>query len=305
MNGNGTNRSGWLVALGLILLSVLLACGCLGSADLGSRAAERVVEIFRQPTAVIVATSEPQAPTQAAAQQTEAQPQLATSQEDPVVFSLKTYFNMSSREELVAFFNMRNLDGSILSGSEVANCPFEWACVRVLREKDANNMIMPFIMDNVTNETFDGWRQAGQGGQSKVPPGTWIVEGVTIRPWTMSPTVVVTSTPAATAATVTPTAEPPEPTTAPTVIPTPTSVGIDWTSREEVYLYFQIEGVSVQDMVPCPEENKCWAIPAREGRTFSFINKSGHQQDGVQEDGTVGFPPGNERVVALGATLRP
>lgn len=60
----------------------------------------------------------------------------------------------------------------------------EQCAVRILREKNAEGVITPFRMTNPTSATFDGWRAAGQqGGQAKVPPGTWLVEGVTIRPW--------------------------------------------------------------------------------------------------------------------------
>jgi hypothetical protein len=72
---------------------------------------------------------------------------------------------------------------------EIAACPGEVNCIRILREKDANNYIQPFKMTNPTSMTFDGWRATSQpginwdGNQAKVPPGTWYVEGITIRPW--------------------------------------------------------------------------------------------------------------------------
>lgn len=97
---------------------------------------------------------------------------------DPLTPSL-TALGFSSREEIISFFDMEGVEPR-----EIATCPGEVNCVRILREKDANGFIKPFKMTNPTTVTFDGWRAAGQtGGQAKVPPGTWWVEGVTIRPW--------------------------------------------------------------------------------------------------------------------------
>lgn len=94
---------------------------------------------------------------------------------DPVLDSLNA-IDFSSREEFVSFFSMD------VDPREVATCPLEFACVRVLREKDANDFIRPFQMTNPTTTTFDGWRAFGQAnGQAKVPPGTWMVEGITVR----------------------------------------------------------------------------------------------------------------------------
>lgn len=97
---------------------------------------------------------------------------------DPLIPSL-TALGFSSREELISFFKMEGVELR-----EIATCPGEVNCVRILREKDENGFIKPFKMTNPTSVTFDGWRAAGQtGGQAKVPPGTWLVEGITLRPW--------------------------------------------------------------------------------------------------------------------------
>lgn len=97
---------------------------------------------------------------------------------DPLYPSLKA-LGFSSREELIQFFSMEDV-----SPAELHVCPDENACIAIKREKNANGVIIPFKMTNPTNFTFDGWRAEGQqGGQAKVPPGTWSVEGVTIRPW--------------------------------------------------------------------------------------------------------------------------
>jgi len=103
---------------------------------------------------------------------------------DPLLPSL-TALGFNSREELIQFFAMTGV-----SPDELHGCPGEVTCVAITREKDINGHIQPFKMTNPTSTTFDGWRAASQpginnwdGNQAKVPPGTWYVEGITIRPW--------------------------------------------------------------------------------------------------------------------------
>jgi hypothetical protein len=103
--------------------------------------------------------------------------------QDPLLPSL-TALGFNSREQLIQFFAMTGV-----SPDELHGCPGEVACVAITREKDINDHIQPFKMTNPTSMTFDGWRAASQpginwdGNQAKVPPGTWYVEGITIRPW--------------------------------------------------------------------------------------------------------------------------
>jgi hypothetical protein len=122
------------------------------------------------------AASQPAAP---AAEQPSSQP----TAQDPLLPSL-TALGFNSREQLIQFFAMTGV-----SPDELHGCPGEVACVAITREKDINGHIQPFKMTNPTSMTFDGWRAASQpginwdGNQAKVPPGTWYVEGITIRPW--------------------------------------------------------------------------------------------------------------------------
>ncbi|NTU46425.1 hypothetical protein HGA88_02265 [Candidatus Roizmanbacteria bacterium] len=97
--------------------------------------------------------------------------QVVSSHSDPVLIALSR-IGFSSREEFIRYFQMD------VQPFEIATCPEEDNCVRVLREKDSANRILPFHMTNPTSVTFDGWRT---GSQPKVPPGSWEVEGVTIR----------------------------------------------------------------------------------------------------------------------------
>jgi hypothetical protein len=122
----------------------------------------------------------PTAVVQTTASQPAAAPAAPT---DPLLPSLQS-LGFSSREEVIQYFQMEGVEAR-----EIAACPGEVNCIRILREKDANNYIQPFKMTNPTSMTFDGWRATSQpginwdGNQAKVPPGTWYVEGITIRPW--------------------------------------------------------------------------------------------------------------------------
>jgi len=130
------------------------------------------------PTLTPMATATPTAPTGS-----NAAPVLQPAAQDPLLPSLNA-LGFNSRRELIQFFEIVGV-----SEGELHNCPGEVACVAITREKDRNGHIEPFTMTNPTSTTFDGWRAASQpginwdGNQAKVPPGTWYVEGVTIRPW--------------------------------------------------------------------------------------------------------------------------
>jgi len=134
----------------------------------------------QQTTAMPTPTDTPTAVVQTTASQPAAAPAAPT---DPLLPSLQS-LGFSSREEVIQYFQMEGVEAR-----EIAACPGEVNCIRILREKDANNYIQPFKMTNPTSMTFDGWRATSQpginwdGNQAKVPPGTWYVEGITIRPW--------------------------------------------------------------------------------------------------------------------------
>lgn len=172
-----------LIALGIVGCLGLLVVGLFFNPMIRQPAttpieAANITTPTATPTATATATPEPTAtPTTAtAAGQPAPTPMLTAS--DPLLPSLQA-LGFSNREELINFFSMVGV-----SPSELHGCPGEVACIAITREKDASGKIIPFTMTNPTTVTFDGWRAAGQaGGQSKVPPGTWLVEGVTIRPW--------------------------------------------------------------------------------------------------------------------------
>ena len=106
---------------------------------------------------------------------------------------------------LILGFNPANAE---VDPREVTICPFEDGCVRLVREKDTPNRIIPYRLSSPANCWLDGFRHEPgilrPGNyeipeKSGVPPGfTGLIEGITIRPCHAQPTSVVPSTSAAT-----------------------------------------------------------------------------------------------------------
>ncbi len=151
------------------------------------------------PTVVIVAptpvpTLAPAQPTAAAVVPTVQPVPLPTA--TPVVpsnplFEALSCLGFESPHNLINYFQMEGVDPEEITVVPDGKGGHEPCAVRVLREKDANGYITPFLMTNPTSTTFDGWRSSTQpyvpgwnGSQAQVPPdGPWLVEGVTIRPF--------------------------------------------------------------------------------------------------------------------------
>jgi len=110
---------------------------------------------------------------------------------DPIAEALNC-LGFKTSQEFVTYFKMVGVDPAEVTLVPDGKGGHEKCALRVLREKDNNDYITPFIMTNPTNTTFDGWRASVQpevsnwdGSQAKIPSGgPWSTEGVTIRPFT-------------------------------------------------------------------------------------------------------------------------
>jgi len=180
------------VALGVLVIVLLGMSGCcvmgifgIPTAIVNYRGALAPVDTTPQEEVVAKETEvEETEATEEPADEAEPTPVPTAVPEDPVVEALGT-LGFETREEFIEFFEMEGVEAR-----EIATCPGEPACIRVLREKDEDDMIEPFQMTNPTEVKFDGWRASSQpsddwdGDQTGVPPGgPWKVEGVTVRPW--------------------------------------------------------------------------------------------------------------------------
>lgn len=94
--------------------------------------------------------------------------------DDPLLPSLWA-LGFSDRRELLEFFKIQGA-----TPTQIAACPDEFVCVQVVGKRGVNGLIQPFLVTNPTLVTFDGIRADGETG---VPPGTWWVRVLIIRPW--------------------------------------------------------------------------------------------------------------------------
>lgn len=223
---------------------------------------------------------------------------------DPVVNSLNAV-GFTDRQELWDFFQISSADPR-----ELAVCPDEFACVRILREKDMFGHITPFHVINNTDVMFDGWMvgpdfratfgrksppfppESAGSGVPHVPDvffGAWI-EGITIRPFGRPPVTgaASVSTPAS---------------------PTQPAPSGSFADADSVRTMFGIDAsVSVTE---CVGESNCFNAIKRDAsgnpQLFQMTNPTSHDLDGervINGRGVAKIPAGFSGMVA-GATLRP
>ena len=194
---------------------------------------------------------------------------------------------------------------------EVTTCPFEVTCVRIIREKDAQDNILPFWISSPVDCWEDGYRQnpgvLRPGGYSRpeksgIPPKfSGLAEGVTIR---LCPAMAVVST-------VAPREQKDEiivPTKIPTVAPTTVPASSGWTEKE-VRKNFQLG-----DNAKLTQQGGDWLLASSDGKPVQMTNTMECWMDGYRDapgqmrpgatDPKVGVPPGFTGLVG-GATLRP